>query len=247
MYRKDELDYPLNIIIEELLFHKMGNESPTIEWKVERESAIESLQSNSLLTANFEYVIATALSARTVEIVHMYFRDGLSMSAIADRCMLSNSRIGQIINKACRILRYPKHTKCITIGVAEYYSQKCYQEGYEEGHKKGYHEGYTDACKETLENAKIYLTGLPEIPVAELDLSVRTYNSLKRSGIENLKQLAALSPTEITQIRNLGKTCFEEIVNVLEKYGSDTKEHRLLLKNYKAPVDKRKFTELERD
>ena len=246
MNRKSELAYPLNIVIEEILFHTEGNESLTAERETEKESTIKKLQANPLLTANFEYVISTALSARTVEIVHMYFRDGLSMSAIADRCMLSNSRIGQIINKACRILRYPKHTKCITMGVAEYYSQKCYQEGYEEGHKIGYNEGYKEACKETLENAKIYLTGLPEIPVAELDLSVRTYNSLKRSGIENLKQLAALSPTEITQIRNLGKTCFEEIVNVLEEYGCDTKEHRLLLKNYKAPVDKRRQCDFEK-
>ena len=50
-----------------------------------------------------------------------------------------------------------------------------------------------------------------ESDIIELDFSVRTYNVLKRAGIDTLGELVELSEEEIKEIRNLNEKCFEEI------------------------------------
>lgn len=43
-----------------------------------------------------------------------------------------------------------------------------------------------------------------DMPIEELDLSVRAYNCLKRSGIRSVAQIFALSRQELLAIRNMG-------------------------------------------
>lgn len=58
-----------------------------------------------------------------------------------------------------------------------------------------------------------------DLKIEELNLSVRSYNSLKRAEIGTLGQLARLSIAEIEKIKNLGKVSLEEIVEKLKEYG----------------------------
>lgn len=51
-----------------------------------------------------------------------------------------------------------------------------------------------------------------ETPIEELDLSVRSYNCLKRHGIDTLGQLEALNEEDLYRIRNIGKRSVEEII-----------------------------------
>lgn len=51
----------------------------------------------------------------------------------------------------------------------------------------------------------------------KLDLSVRTFNILKRAGIDTVEELAALSDTELKNIKNLGKRSYEEIREKLKE------------------------------
>lgn len=53
----------------------------------------------------------------------------------------------------------------------------------------------------------------------ELNLSVRTYNCLKRANICTVKDLLALSKEDLLCVRNLGKSCIEEVISKLEKLG----------------------------
>ena len=48
-------------------------------------------------------------------------------------------------------------------------------------------------------------------PIEELDIRVRTYNCLKRSGINRIGQLFSMRRKEILAIRNLHPENFEEI------------------------------------
>jgi len=50
-----------------------------------------------------------------------------------------------------------------------------------------------------------------EIPIEELDLSVRSYHCLKFAGINTVGQLLKLSDEQIANIRNIDKISFEEI------------------------------------
>lgn len=61
----------------------------------------------------------------------------------------------------------------------------------------------------------------------ELDFSVRTYNCLRRAGIETIGDLVALSDDDLFKIRNLGIKCHEEIKRVLMQYGETLSEHSL--------------------
>jgi DNA-directed RNA polymerase subunit alpha len=50
-----------------------------------------------------------------------------------------------------------------------------------------------------------------DIPVDELDLSVRSYNCLKRAGISKISELLQKTEDEIMNMRNLGKKSVDEI------------------------------------
>ncbi|HZV79537.1 MAG TPA: DNA-directed RNA polymerase subunit alpha [Candidatus Binatus sp.] len=50
-----------------------------------------------------------------------------------------------------------------------------------------------------------------DIPVDELDLSVRSYNCLKRAGISKISELLQRTEDEIMNMRNLGKKSVDEI------------------------------------
>lgn len=53
--------------------------------------------------------------------------------------------------------------------------------------------------------------------IENLDLSIRTFNLLKRAGINTVEELSRLSDVELKHIRNLGKRSFDEIKAKLEE------------------------------
>lgn len=57
----------------------------------------------------------------------------------------------------------------------------------------------------------------PSISVEELDLPLRTVNSLKRAGIETLGDLGKLTEEDLLNIRGLGETSITQIAQVLKK------------------------------
>lgn len=58
-----------------------------------------------------------------------------------------------------------------------------------------------------------------ERPVEELELTVRSYNCLKREGVDTIGQLATMTEEELMNIRNLGMKSVEEIRSKLAEYG----------------------------
>ncbi len=62
------------------------------------------------------------------------------------------------------------------------------------------------------------------IPLAQLDLSVRSSNCLKRAGFETLEQLSKITKKELEQIKNLGKKSVEEIIEKLLENGITLEE-----------------------
>ncbi|HLT67955.1 MAG TPA: DNA-directed RNA polymerase subunit alpha, partial [Microbacterium sp.] len=49
------------------------------------------------------------------------------------------------------------------------------------------------------------------MPIEDLDLSVRSYNCLKREGINTVSELVALSETQLMNIRNFGQKSVDEV------------------------------------
>ena len=58
-----------------------------------------------------------------------------------------------------------------------------------------------------------------EMTIEELDLSVRSFNCLKRAGIDTVEDLVSRSEDEMIKVRNLGKKSLEEVIQKLESLG----------------------------
>ncbi len=60
---------------------------------------------------------------------------------------------------------------------------------------------------------------LLELPIEEMDLSVRSYNCLKRAGINNVEDLTRKSRGDMLKVKNLGIKSIDEVIAKLESYG----------------------------
>jgi DNA-directed RNA polymerase subunit alpha len=58
-----------------------------------------------------------------------------------------------------------------------------------------------------------------DLTIEELDLSVRSYNCLKRAGINTVGELVRKSEEEMMKVRNLGKKSLEEVEHKLTELG----------------------------
>ena len=56
-----------------------------------------------------------------------------------------------------------------------------------------------------------------DMTIEELDLSVRSYNCLKRAGINTLEDLTLRKEEEMVKVRNLGKKSLDEVVGKLKE------------------------------
>lgn len=59
------------------------------------------------------------------------------------------------------------------------------------------------------------------IKIEELDLTVRSFNCLKKAGIEEVGQLSKLSMNELLKIKNLGRKSLDEILEKMKELGYD--------------------------
>ncbi|MBM7550317.1 DNA-directed RNA polymerase subunit alpha [Peptoniphilus gorbachii] len=58
-----------------------------------------------------------------------------------------------------------------------------------------------------------------EMTVEELDLSVRSFNCLKRAGINSVEELTSKTESEMMKVRNLGRKSLLEVTEKLEELG----------------------------
>ena len=63
-----------------------------------------------------------------------------------------------------------------------------------------------------------------ERPIEELDLSVRSYNCLKRQGVNTVGQLTECSENDLLNIRNFGAKSIEEVKDKLQQMGLGLKQ-----------------------
>ena len=59
--------------------------------------------------------------------------------------------------------------------------------------------------------------------IEDLDLSVRSFNCLKRAGINTVEDLTNRTESEMIKVKNLGKKSLEEVINKLQGLGLELK------------------------
>ena len=80
-------------------------------------------------------------------------------------------------------------------------------------------EGYSESAgtEGTVETSSAH--GMENFPIEELELGVRSYNCLKRVGIETIGDLIAKSEQELSAIPNFGRKSVEEVKETLGAHG----------------------------
>ena len=63
-----------------------------------------------------------------------------------------------------------------------------------------------------------------EMNIEDLDLSVRSYNCLKRASVNTVGDLAEKTEEDMMKVRNLGRKSLEEVIQKLESLGLSLKK-----------------------
>ena len=69
--------------------------------------------------------------------------------------------------------------------------------------------------KVMVEKAETKRERILEMPIEDLELSVRSFNCLKRAGISTVQDLASKTEADMMKVRNLGKKSLDEVINKL--------------------------------
>lgn len=147
--------------------------------------------------------MARMLSEREFRVISLRYDEGLSLENTGKILGLTKERIRQIESCAIRKLRRREdHFRMIP----EY--------------RVAYLERQVKFLQLQLANCNVDVKEkADEIPIEDLDLSVRSYNCLRNAGISTLAQLAQKKESEIMRMRNLGKKSFLEIRKTLAEHG----------------------------
>lgn len=226
-YFNKENDYPLNLI----------SELKEFPWHVDMEMVEE----------NFDRILLDYLgqpncflNEREKIILLGVYKEGRILQDLADEFNLTRERIRQIKTKSVRKLSYHK-----SIFYTDFDDYLAIQNDYKRKRE--------ELCDKIVELDRLLLeagrllandeTTIREIKdfldassdeqrdiitrnsdIADLDLTVRSYNCLKRSRINTIKELSQLTHSDLMKIRNLGRKSMREIIEKLRELGIELKE-----------------------
>jgi DNA-directed RNA polymerase subunit alpha len=80
-------------------------------------------------------------------------------------------------------------------------------------------EGFGEAAAAEAQAEPALAHGMENFPIEELELGVRSYNCLKRVGIETIGDLVTKTENELAAIPNFGKKSIEEVKETLATHG----------------------------
>lgn len=146
-----------------------------------------------------------ALTDREKQIVESYYHDGKTYDEISKEVFVTRERVRQILQKCLRKLRAPAYKELIIFGYegAEKIRDEAIAKQREAYLAKKLGE---EAVKEPEEPKK------PFNDITEWDLSVRSFNCLRRAQLETKdKVIEAIKNGDIFKIRNLGVRSIAEI------------------------------------
>jgi len=64
-----------------------------------------------------------------------------------------------------------------------------------------------------------------EMNIEDMDLSVRSYNCLKRANIHTVEDLTKRTEDDMLKVRNLGRKSLDEVISKLHSYNLDLKRN----------------------
>ena len=169
-----------------------------------------------------------------------YYKDARNLEDIGKSLGVTRERIRQIETKAIRKLKHPTNRDMLLQGKDKFelISINEKEEIIKEFKEKigydlivewiGNHEiteELLDVCHSVINTYNNGAKGQEEATIEDLDLSVRSYNCLKRWGIHTLKDLTSMTRDDMMKVRNLGRRSLKEIESKLKEIGLTFKEN----------------------
>ena len=218
---------------EDILYSRMFNRIPEIEEcyplnlisyvsgiKIDGDAAGPDIPVWNVSIPAFRTIVATYLTEKEQKVLEMRYRFGLTLDECAKANGLTRERIRQIQAKAERKLRHWL-PKCKTVLESDYV--KLVQQSTELQKK----------CESLREQLEMYTNEIPiaekakqdyrYIKLEEMDLTVRSYNCLKRAYINTIGDIIDFDKNQSEsktwyEIRNLGKRSLMEVARKTYDY-----------------------------
>jgi RNA polymerase sigma factor (sigma-70 family) len=171
---------------------------------------------------NLDLALKT-IPERSANIFKLAYKYGYTAEAIGLKEGITGERVNQIVRKTLRRLRSPQRKNILQYGQEYFDLQENIEQLKVEYRKKIEELKYKIANPETTEIEEDDLIEYSKIE--KLDLSVRSYNCLKRAGINTIGELTQKTEEEMMRVRNLGRKSLKEVKEKLfQVYGMTLKK-----------------------
>ncbi len=210
-------EYPMNLLDE--IAHALHKE----DWELSPPSDFE---------ASLAYVLAT-LPERTAFCVTERYKNGKTYKEIGDEIGLTRERVRQIIAKALHQLAHHTRRIYLELGVQGVIERKVYLARNAEfddrldavvelltdiaGRIKDMSDGEMVSAMAKYSNERF--SKQRQIPLEQLDLSVRSFNHLSRAGMHTVGDVLDTPTYDLMKVRNLGKKSLDEIKDKIHSMG----------------------------
>ena len=191
-------------------------------------------------TSNFDDAwkyLKTTLSDREAEVLELRYEESMRLKEIADTLNISKERVRQIEDRALRRLRHPKRARILLYGSEYIDALEEFKRATDEVRYKKFSpiiedlknkfnsvaselEFDDDSIREMIVQEALKKEVFINFGLDDLDISIRTYNNLKRAGIKDIKDILEYSDKNgLNMIPNFGISCFEELKKELHDFG----------------------------
>jgi len=175
-------------------------------------------------TMTVKRVMQERLSERENKVLELRYGRNYTLEDTGKELGVTRERIRQVEAKAIRKLRHPTILRSMSVVPYDKYQSLLYEN---EIMKKCLEDNQNENLKSlgsgeiTLEKLDIYSK-----PIEYLEISIRTFNCLRRKGIRTVKDIVDYAEEHngnLGEIRNLGRKSVLEIDGKLKMFGIDTK------------------------
>ena len=194
---KERLEYPYNLI---------------------EDLELEPCECFEHFNERLEFLLTKlVITDREEKIIRLYYIDGKTFEEIGREFGITRERIRQIQEKAIKKLKLFKKyfydgKWCLMEELAKEEHQKYLET------QKSYWK-YESAKQYILQYESGVFLPIREQKIENLDLSMRSYNCLKRIGIRTIGDLLNFTYNDLIKIRNLGRKSMKEILDKIHDLG----------------------------
>lgn len=144
------------------------------------------------------------------------YGEPLTLTEIGIKLCITKDRVRQLEMRALRKLRHPSRTKWLTEGSIKHYAEQAASEAQIAEHQNAVNawlaEQREKAKKEADNPETMPDLNAASITIEEMELSVRSYNVLKRAGKRTLQDVLEMTENDFMRTRNMGRKSMEEIM-----------------------------------